>query len=120
MTKVDKSANTDKKAVDVKDVKSGQLIRVHLKIKETNSKGEEKERIQIYEGIVIGRRGGNGINAMITVRKVSDGIGVERIFPLHSPVISKIEVVKEFKTNRAQLPYLRSYNKKMKERSTKK
>ncbi len=98
-------------------IKSGQLVKVHQKIKELNAKGEEKERIQIFEGIVIGRRGGQGVNATITVRKISDGVGVEKIFPLLSPTITKIEVVKEYKVNKAQLPYLRIYTKKLKEKT---
>ncbi|MFH1866553.1 MAG: 50S ribosomal protein L19 [Patescibacteria group bacterium] len=100
-------------------IKSGQLVRVHQKIKELNAKGEEKERIQVFEGMVIGRRGGTGMGATITVRKISDGIGVEKIFPLHLPTINNIEVIKEYKVNRAQLPYLRSYSKKLKEKVAK-
>ena len=115
MTKVDKSANTDKKAVDVKDVKSGQLIRVHLKIKETNSKGEEKERIQIYEGIIIKISGATPQAKMITVRKVVKGFGVERIIPLTMPTLVKIEIVKKAKVNKAKLYYLRNYKKRLKE-----
>jgi large subunit ribosomal protein L19 len=97
------------------DIKSGQLIRVHQKIKETNTKGEEKERIQVFEGIVLSRRGGKGMDATITVRKMSDGIGVERIFPMHLPTIAKIEVVKTYRTNRAKLYHLRTYKKKLRE-----
>lgn len=98
-------------------IKAGQVVRVHQKIKELSSKGEEKERIQIFEGVVLSRHGGRGTNATITVRKVSDGIGVERIFPLSLPTLAAIEVVKQLKTNRAKLFYLRSYSKKLKEES---
>ncbi len=101
---------------EAKIIKSGQLVKIHQKIKELTAKGEEKERIQIFEGTVIGRRGGQGVNATITVRKISDGVGVEKIFPLHSPTITKIEVIKEYKVNKAQLPYLRDYTKKLKEK----
>ncbi|MDP3986368.1 MAG: 50S ribosomal protein L19 [Candidatus Veblenbacteria bacterium] len=97
------------------DIKAGQVIRVHQKIKEQTAKGEEKERIQIFEGVVLARRGGRGANATITVRKVSNGVGVERIFPLELPTITNIEVVKQYRTKRAKLYYLRGYGKKLKE-----
>ncbi len=82
---------------------SGDTIKVHQKIKEGN-----KERIQIFEGVVIAAKHGSGISGTITVRKISDGIGVERIFPIHSPAIEKIEVVKHGKTRRSKLYYLRT------------
>ncbi len=97
------------------EIKSGQVVRVHQKIKEMNSKGEEKERIQIFEGMVLSRRGTRGPNSTITVRKVSDGVGVERIFPLELPTIANIEVVKTFRTRRAKLYHLKGYQKKLKE-----
>ncbi|MBI5466444.1 MAG: 50S ribosomal protein L19 [Candidatus Kerfeldbacteria bacterium] len=102
------------------NIKPGQLIKVHQKIKELNAKGEEKERIQIFEGMVLSRHGGRGVNSTITVRKVSDGVGVERIFPLYLPTIAEIEVVKTYRTNRAKLYYLRGYTKKLKEVATSK
>jgi large subunit ribosomal protein L19 len=79
----------------------GDTIKVHAKIKEG-----QKERIQVFQGIVIRKRKGN-TGATFTVRKVSYGIGVERIFPLHSPVIDKIEVVSRGRVRRARLYYLR-------------
>jgi len=83
------------------DMRAGDTVRVHVKVREG-----EKERIQIFEGIVIGlRRGGN--RATFTVRKVSFSQGVERIFPLHSPTISKVEVVRSAKVRRAKLYFLR-------------
>lgn len=96
-------------------IKPGQVVRVHQKIKELNAKGEEKERIQVFEGIVLSRRGSDEANATIIVRKVSNGIGVERIFPLQLPTINNIEVVKQMRVRRSKLYYLRSYGKKMRE-----
>lgn len=81
--------------------KSGDTLKVHVKIKEG-----DKERIQIFQGTVIGRRGG-GTGATFTVRKISSGIGVERVFPLHSPNLAKIEVVRSGQVRRSKLYYLR-------------
>jgi len=80
----------------------GDTIRVHVKVKEG-----DKERIQIFAGIVISRRGG-GTREMFTVRKVSSGVGVERMFPLYSPTIDKIEVQRHGRIRRAKLYYLRN------------
>lgn len=85
------------------DIRPGDTIKVHQKIKEGN-----KERIQVFEGIVIAKKHGKGIPATITVRKVVDGIGVERIFPLHTPSVEKFEVEKHGKVRRAKLYYLRT------------
>lgn len=93
---------------------AGDTVRVHVKVKETSVKEEkgtktketERERIQVFEGIVIGLRG-TGARATMTVRKVSFGQGVERIFPLHAKTIEKIEVVKHARVRRAKLYYLR-------------
>ena len=82
-------------------MKSGDTVRVHVRIKEG-----DKERIQVFEGTVIGQHRG-GLRASFTVRKVSAGQGVERIFPLHSPIIQKIEVVRSFRVRRAKLYFLR-------------
>lgn len=100
---------------NIDQIKSGAVVRVHQKIKETTAKGEEKERIQIFEGLVLARHGGKKPSATITVRKISAGIGVEKIFPLHSPLITKIEIVKRFKTRRAKLYYFRKHPKELKE-----
>jgi len=97
------------------EVKPGATVKIYQKIKETNTKGEEKERVQMFEGVVLARRGG-GISETITVRKLSYGIGVEKILPLALPTIEKIEVVKQMKTRRSKLYYLRDYKKKIKER----
>lgn len=85
----------------IPDFRPGDTVKVHAKIKEGN-----RERIQIFEGIVIARAGG-GVGETFTVRKLSSGIGVERIFPLHSPNVDKIEVVKHGAVRRAKLYYLR-------------
>lgn len=101
--------------MDVKDVKSGMVIRVHQTIKDVNAKGEEKERVQVFEGLVIRRRGGNEPGATMTVRKTSGGIGVEKIFPIALPAIKKIELVKHYKVRRANLGFLRTQKKRLKE-----
>lgn len=95
---------------DLPEIKPGHVVKVHQKITETKVTGkkqETKERIQIFEGLVIGVKGGDGISATITVRKISGGIGVERIFPLNSPTIEKIEIAKVTKARRAKLNYMR-------------
>ena len=87
--------------LDLPDFVSGDTVKVYVKIKEG-----EKERIQVFQGVVISKRKGT-TNASFTVRKVSYGIGVERIFPLSSPNLEKLEVLKEGKARRAKLYYLR-------------
>jgi len=83
------------------EFRPGDSVRVHVRVREG-----DKERIQIFQGVVIGRRGG-GTRETFIVRKISGAIGVERIFPLHSPVVDKIEVVRRGKVRRAKLYYLR-------------
>src|SRR5579863_8009433 len=90
---------------DLPAFRPGDTIRVHVKLREGEA-GKEKERIQPFEGVVIKRRG-HTAGASFTVRRVSFGIGVERIFPLHSPMISSIEVVQQGDVRRAKLYYLR-------------
>ena len=86
---------------DVPEFRPGDTVKVHVRIKEG-----ERERIQIFEGLVIGRHGG-GISETYTVRKISSGVGVERTFPVHAPLVDKIEVVRKGKVRRAKLYYLR-------------
>ena len=87
---------------ELPDARPGDTVRVHIKIVEG-----EKERIQVFEGVAIRLRGG-GIRKTMTVRKVSFGVGVERIFPIHSPRVEKIEIIKRAKVRQARLYYLRS------------
>jgi large subunit ribosomal protein L19 len=87
--------------IDIPDFKSGDTVKVHARIKEG-----DKERIQVFQGVVIRKRKGY-TGATFTVRKVSYGIGVERIFPLHSPSIERIEIVTRGRVRRARLYYLR-------------
>ncbi len=87
---------------DPPQMKVGNTVKVHVRIKEG-----EKERIQVFEGVVI-RKKGEGNRKTFTVRKVSFGIGVERIFPVHSPFIAQVETVREGKVRRAKLYYIRS------------
>ncbi|MCY4385100.1 MAG: 50S ribosomal protein L19 [Nitrospinae bacterium] len=86
---------------DVPDFEPGDTVRVHVKIVEG-----DKERIQVFEGVVIGRQGG-GLRERFRVRKLSYGVGVERIFPVHSPRVDKIEVTRKGRVRRAKLYYLR-------------
>ena len=112
MEQVEKSQLTDRPSM-----KSGDTVRVHVKVREG-----DKERIQIFEGIIIGLHRG-GARASFTVRKVSFGQGVERIFPLHSPTIAKVDVVRSARVRRAKLYFLRDLKGKaarMKESTTKK
>ena len=94
---------------DLPRFQQGDTLKVYFKVVEGG-----RERTQLFEGVVLKRQGA-GIKETITVRKVSFGVGVEKIFPLYSPVIAKIEVVKKAKVKRAKLYYLRNYKKKLKE-----
>lgn len=100
------------------DLKPGLTVRVYQKIKELNSKGEEKERVQYFEGIIIARKHNKEIGATITVRKVSDGIGVEKIFPLNLPTITKVEIKKKAVVRRAKLTFLKKEGKTKKLKET--
>ena len=87
---------------DIPNFRPGDSVKVHVRIKEG-----DRERIQIFEGLVIARHGG-GISETYTVRKISSGVGVERTFPVHSPMVAKIEVLRHGKVRRAKLHYIRS------------
>jgi large subunit ribosomal protein L19 len=98
-----KKVNSNIANATLPDLRPGLTVKVHQKIKEGS-----KTRTQIFEGLVIAHKHGSGPNATITVRKISNGIGVERVFPLHMPTIEKFEVVKRAKVRRAKLYYLRN------------
>ena len=87
---------------DMPAFRPGDTVRVNVRVKEG-----EKERLQAFEGVCIGRRGG-GVSETFTVRKISNGVGVERIFPVHSPSLAKIEKVRDGRVRRAKLFYLRT------------
>ena len=90
---------------EIPDIRPGDVIRVHLKLAEKTKRGADKS--QIFEGLVIAKKHGKGMDGTFTVRKIAEGIGVERIFPLHCSTISKIEIVKRSKVRRAKLYYMR-------------
>ena len=95
------------------NIRAGDTVKVYQIIREKDKKedgvkGEYKERIQIFEGLVLARKHGNEAGGTITVRKIIAGIGVEKIFPIHSPKIQKIEIVKRSKVRRSKLYYLRT------------
>ena len=85
------------------DLRPGDTVKVYQKIKEG-----DKERIQIFEGIIIAKKHGKDVSSTITVRKIVDGIGVEKVLPIHSPIIEKIEIVRSGKVRRSKLYYLRT------------
>jgi large subunit ribosomal protein L19 len=84
------------------DFKPGYTVKVHQRIREG-----AKERVQIFEGVVLARKGGTGVNATFTVRKIASGVGVERIYPIHSPNIVKLDIVKNPVVRQAKLYYVR-------------
>jgi len=92
----------DQLKTDLPEIKSGQTIRVHQRIKEGG-----KERIQPFEGLVLAVKHGSGLDGTFTVRKIAEGVGVERTYPRHSPAIDKIEILKTAKVRRAKLYYMR-------------
>ncbi len=102
----------------IQEIRPGMTIRVHERIKDVSPKGEERQRIQIFEGMVLGIRGG-GVSKTMTIRKETGGFGVEKIYPLNSPVVSKVELVKTAHVRRAKLSYLQDlhnrFSRKLKE-----
>lgn len=96
--------------VEAQELRPGMTVRVHQKINEG-----EKERVQVFQGIIIAMRGKTPQTKTITVRKVSFGVGVEKIYPLASPLVEKIEVVKIARVRRSKLYFLRNYRKRLKE-----
>ena len=101
MSSIMKDIEREQMRVDIPDFKAGDTIKVHARIKEG-----EKERVQVFQGLVIRKRKGS-TGATFTVRKISYGVGVERIFPLHSPTIDKIEIVSRGRVRRGRLYYMR-------------
>ena len=95
------SVGVDQLRSDIPDFSPGDTVAVHVKVREGN-----KERIQVFQGVVLQKRGG-GLNSTFTVRKISNGIGVERIFPFHSPNIEKVDLLRSGRVRRAKLFYLR-------------
>jgi large subunit ribosomal protein L19 len=102
MSEIVKGIETIGMRTDLPLFRAGDTVKVHVKVKEG-----DKERIQVFQGVVIARKHG-GIRETITVRKISNGIGVERIFPLHSPIVDKVELVQRGRIRRAKLYYLRA------------
>ena len=96
-------------------IKPGMILKIYYKIKEKSPQGKKKERSQFFEGIVIARRHDNQPQASVTLRKISHGVGIEKTFPLFSPLIEKIEIIKKIKVRKAKAYYLRGYKKKLKE-----
>ncbi|MBI5551070.1 MAG: 50S ribosomal protein L19 [Desulfobacterales bacterium] len=106
MMELIKQLEREQMRMDMPDFLPGDTVRVHVKIKEG-----DKERIQVFQGIVISKRKG-GISATFTVRKVSYGVGVERIFPFHSPIIDRVEKITRGRVRRAKIYYLRKLHGK--------
>ncbi|PJE58005.1 MAG: 50S ribosomal protein L19 [Candidatus Portnoybacteria bacterium CG10_big_fil_rev_8_21_14_0_10_36_7] len=99
---------------EMPELSPGFSVKVHQRIKEG-----EKERVQIFEGLIIAVKHGRGITGTITVRKIAEGVGVERIFPIHAPTIVKIEVIRKAKVRRAKLYFLRGLSSKKTKAKTK-
>ncbi len=102
MSEIVKGIETIGMRTDLPLFRAGDTVKVHVKVKEG-----DKERIQVFQGVCIARKHG-GVRETVTVRKISNGIGVERIFPLHSPIVDKVELVQRGRVRRAKLYYLRA------------
>lgn len=107
------------KLVGMDDLKSGYTVKVHELIKDVNAKGEERERVQIFEGLVLAVRGAGSSKSFTIYKKTTDGFGVEKIYPISSPVVSKIEFVKAAQVRRAKLHFMadpkKPFNRQLKE-----
>lgn len=117
ITSVNQSKQEPKKEIKKEPhpkLRPGMTVQVHQKIRE-EVKGKEKERVQIFEGILMAYNRGKQPGPTIRVRKISDGVGVEKIFPLSSPTIIKVVPTKQAKVRKAKLYYLRNYKKRLKE-----
>ena len=110
-----KKGKADYAVIAKEDIRPGMLIRVHQKIIDTNSKGEEKERVQVFQGMVLARKHGQEAGATITVRKIAEGVGVEKILPLNMPSLVKFELVRKYKVRQARPYFLRTHKKKLTE-----
>lgn len=114
-TQTTATANTASLAEIKNSLAPGMTVRIYQRIKETNTKGQEKEREQYFEGMITARKHGKEIGATITVSKISDGVKVEKIFPLNLPTITKIEIKKQALVRRAKLTFLnKGYKKNLK------
>lgn len=105
----------DKKQNIAKIIKPGMTVKVYEKIKDVDAKGQEKERIQVFEGIILAIQKPNTVSGTFVVRKISEGVGVEKIYPINSPLIEKVVPVKQTQVRRAKPYYLRTYKKHLKE-----
>ncbi|MFH1890664.1 MAG: 50S ribosomal protein L19 [Candidatus Kuenenbacteria bacterium] len=113
--------DTQKQLTKLPELKSGMTVCVHEKIKDIDAKGKERTRIQIFEGVILAVKKPKTPAGTILVRKTSHaGIGVEKIFPIHSPLIDKVEILKSIKARRAKLYFLRNYKKHLKTKQAKK
>jgi large subunit ribosomal protein L19 len=117
--KVDEETKTEMpykaKLEGFSDLKPGMTVRVHERIKDVSPKGEERERIQVFEGMILWLKS-SGMARTMTVRKSSKGFAVEKIYPINSPVVAKVELVKQAKVRRAKLGYLKNLKKRFKRR----
>ncbi|MBP7134562.1 50S ribosomal protein L19 [Patescibacteria group bacterium] len=100
--------------IEPSQIESGMTLRIHQKIKDVSPSGEEKERVQVFEGIVL-NLGGAGKSRSMTVRKVSGGIGVEKIFPLNLPTIVKVELTKFARVRRKNIEFVRTSKKRLRD-----
>lgn len=111
-----KESKKEEISVKIPELKTGMTVKIFQKIKELNIKGEEKERVQFFEGMIIAKKHGKETGGTITVSKISNGVGVEKIFPLNLPTIEKIEILKIAEVRRAKLYFLKDgYKKRLKE-----